>query len=47
MTEPNLFRSVADMMRKEPSVAEAQLIKPGWSSGSLFFRKAEGRAGRH
>ncbi len=42
MTGQHPFQSVADMMRKQPSPAEAHLITPGWSRPGLL--KNEGRA---
>lgn len=47
MTEQHQFPSVADMMRKDRSPAEAQLIKPAWSVQGAFGRKVEGRARPH
>ena len=36
MIERHPFKSVADMMRKQPSPAEAHLITPAWSSKSVL-----------
>jgi hypothetical protein len=44
MTEQHQFASVADLLRKDRSMAEMHLIKPAWSPQSVFGPKSAGRS---
>jgi hypothetical protein len=39
MTEQHQLPSVADLLRKDRSLAEMHLIKPAWSPQSVFGTK--------
>ena len=44
MTEQHQLPSVADLLRKDRSLAEMHLIKPAWSPQSVFGGKSAGRS---